>query len=110
MLTWDALSERSAPADIELGTYRVSGNSWVRGTRTGAILAHEDSPVAGEHALGAEPAQLFRGEVWCGRAVGPQHPVPRQVVPILGEDFAYQPGPAWYAGLVCRPGPRRLHR
>ena len=63
-----------------------------------AVAAHRDPFAVGEHALGAQPRELLGALVRRGGAVGVQHPVPRQVVSVLGEDPADQPRPARQPG------------
>ncbi len=59
---------------------------------------HRDPAAFGQYTLGAQSGQLLGGDVWRGGAVGAQYSVPGQVVAVLGEDPAHQPGPTRETG------------
>lgn len=61
-------------------------------------MPHRDSPAHGEHTFRPQEGKLFVGELGCGAAVGPKHPVPRQVMAVFGEDSAHQAGPSRQPG------------
>ena len=77
-----------APARGRHRPWRVGARYGPAGPRAGSAARRQD------HALGAQAGQLLGGDVRGARAVGAQHAVPGQVVAVLGEDPADEPGAA----------------